>query len=135
MFFPIFINLYLTSFSIGPKKGIFSWTGKLSFKFICWRYYDKMIILVRFIVKNYGNFFTYTIFWITYVICITSIFSCIMTMISNFIICLAYIYISISIVKIFFTVISYKSFHMISAACLLTTSFYFFIKLITSVSY
>ena len=134
MFFPIFINLYLTSFSIGPKKGIFSWTGKLSFKFICWCYYDKMIILVTFIVKNYGNFFTYTIFWITYVICITSIFSCIMTMNSNLMICLAYIYQHIYRQNFLYS-FSYKSFHMISAACLLTTSFYFFIKLITSVLY
>ena len=43
-----------------------------------------MIIAVWSIIKNYRNFFRYTIFWITYAMCGTSIFSCITTKISNF---------------------------------------------------
>ena len=48
-----------------------------------------MMKIVRFIVKNYRYFFRYTILWIAYAICNTSIFICIMTMVPNFMIFLS----------------------------------------------
>ena len=43
-----------------------------------------MIIIVSSNMKNYRNFFRYNTFWITYDIRCTSLFPCIMAMISNF---------------------------------------------------
>ena len=79
-------------------------------------------MIVRSIMKSYGNFSRCTIFKITYAMCSTYIFACIMTLISNFMI--------IFIFQIFFFLIflyKYKRFlyfRMIPAALLLMTSFF-----------
>ena len=90
---------------------------------------DKMVIIVRSIMKNYRNFFRYTIIWITYTIRTTSIFSCIMTKISNF-------FILFYLSKVYFQCFLYKynrlsyafafhgNFHVVSPALLLKISFF-----------
>ena len=49
-------------------------------------FYDKMIIIIRSIMKNYRNVFRYTVFQITYTMQSMFIIPCIMTMITSFMI-------------------------------------------------
>ena len=111
--------MYFSVFS--PKQVFF-------FRFFCWFFYDKMIIMFTSIMKNYKNFFRFTIFQITYAMCSTSLFLYITTMISNVRI---FFYLS----NIYFKIFLYKynrvlNFHMIPAAILSLTSFLSFLKFI-----
>ena len=97
-----FLSSLVTSFSIGTVKVLYFsvFSPKQVNCFFKLFFYDKMIIIVRSIMKNYRNFFRYTIFQITYGIHSTSIFPYIMTMISNFTI---FFISQIFILKFFFT--------------------------------
>ena len=85
-------------------------------------FYDKIIIIVRSIMKNSRNFSKYSS---------TSIFPCLMTMLSNFTIFFIF---QIFIFKCFFYKYNrFVHFHMVPAALLLIISFFFF-KLIIFIS-
>ena len=90
-------------------------------KFLCQLFYDKVIIIVKSIMKNYKKVFRHTIFSIKYAMHSTTIFPCIMTMISNFTIFL----ISQTSIFKFFLQISNDS------CCSFVNNFiFFFLKLI-----
>ena len=83
--FSPFLLILIPSFSIGTVKVMY-------FSVFFPKYVNipqnllqaiQIIIIVRSIVKNYSNFLRYTIFQIKYVMCSTSVFICIMAMISN----------------------------------------------------
>ena len=96
------------------------------FKFFCWSFYDKMIIIVRSIVKNYLNFLKYTKILITYAMSSTFIFSCIMTKFPKLAIFfyLYHVYLQIFLFKYS----RFLSFDKISAVLFLIT--FFFLTLI-----
>ena len=60
---------------------VVSSTFKLPFKLICYFFNDKMIIIIWTRMKNCRNFIGHVKF---YIMCRTSIFTCILTIISNF---------------------------------------------------
>ena len=124
-----FLYFYLvTSFSIETAK-IMYFSVFSPEQATCWLnssanfFYDKMIIIIGSIRKSWYNFFRYTIFWITYAMRRTSIFFCIMTMISNFTIFSIY---HISFFTFFDKCNRLLHFHMIQAALLLKASFFLF---------
>ena len=78
-------------------------------------------------MKNYWNFFRHNIFQITYAMCSISILPCIMKMISNFTIFFIF-QIFIFIFEVLLANIRFLNFHMILAALLLITSFFFILK-------
>ena len=82
-----------------------------------------MIILFRSIIKNYRNFFKYTILSVTYAMRSTSKFSCIMTMISNFTIFFIF---QILIFKFFFINITIFPFSY-DFCCFFVKNFIFFL--------
>ena len=90
-------------------------------KFLCQLFYDKVIIMIKSIMKNYKKVFRHTIFSIKYAMHSTTIFPCIMTMISNFTIFLIF---QTSIFK-FFLQISNDS-----CCCFVNNFIFFFLKLI-----
>ena len=79
-------------------------------------------------MKNYWNFFRHNIFQITYAMCSISILPCIMKMISNFTIFFIF-QIFIFIFEVLLANIRFLNFHMILAALLLITSFFFYFKI------
>ena len=55
-----------------------------TFKFFCYFLYDKLIIIVTSIMKNYRNFFKRLMLQIRHTTCSIFIFPCIMIMVFNF---------------------------------------------------
>ena len=74
--FPFFIN---------SCNFFFYWNWKGYVLFSIFSSTSKMLITVRYVLKNYRTFLQYAPLWITYAICSTSIFSCVVTMFANFI--------------------------------------------------
>ena len=84
-----------------------------------------MIIIVWSIMKNYKNFLRHTIFQITYAMCSTSIFSCIMTMISNFTIFFIF---QIFVFKFFLQIQRILAFSYDSCCSFVNNFIFFFLK-------
>ena len=78
-------------------------------------------------MKNYKNFLRHTIFQITYAMCSTSIFSCIMTMISNFTIFFIF---QIFVFKFFLQIQRILAFSYDSCCSFVNNFIFFFLKLI-----
>ena len=107
--FPFFIN---------SCNFFFYWNWKGYVLFSIFSSTSKMLITVRYVLKNYRTFLQYAPLWITYAICSTSIFSCVVTMFANFIL---KIYLEFCLFKYN----KFLHFHMISAVCFLISSFFF----------
>ena len=107
--FPFFIN---------SCNFFFYWNWKGYVLFSIFSSTNKMLITVRYVLKNYRTFLQYAPLWITYAICSTSIFSCVVTMFANFIL---KIYLEFCLFKYN----KFLHFHMISAVRFLISSFFF----------
>ena len=126
-----FLSILVIYFSIGTVKVMYLsvFSPKQVNCFLNFSASSYMIIIIRSIMKNYRNFFSYTIFQITCAMRIISILSC---NDSDFYFCDTF-----HLSNIYFQIFLYRyskflNFHMIPAVLLLIASSLSFLKLVIS---